>query len=70
MYYNWNEWLKVWLFKLSFTQIKVNPCLYFNEYMICANYAYDRIFWSQNEIHIDKTNSEFKALNFDLTDKG
>ena len=68
--YNWSELLKAGLLKLGFKQSKVDPCLYLKEDMICAIYVDDTIFWSPNEIKIDETISELKALNFDLTDEG
>ena len=62
--------LKAGLLKIGFKQSKVDPCLYLKEDIICAIYVDDTIFWSPNEVNIDKIISELNVLNFDLTDKG
>ena len=68
--YNWSELLNTGLFKLGFKQSKVDPCLYLKDDIICAIYVDDTIFWAPKDSIIDKTISELRALNFDLTDEG
>ena len=52
-----------------FEPSKVDPCIYLREYIICAVYVDDTIFWLPDEFKIEETVSELNAPKFELTDE-
>ena len=63
---NFFEHLKGNLIKCKFRQSESDPCLFFSDKVICVVYVDDCLFFSRQQVHIDRAIQDIKDTGMDL----